>query len=46
MRPQVTNEPPKGVRANLLQTFRDLNDAYLEGCGKPQAWKKLVSDAV
>ncbi|KAK3243833.1 hypothetical protein CYMTET_46533 [Cymbomonas tetramitiformis] len=39
---KVTNEPPKGVRANLLRTFADMTDEYLESCSKPRAWKKLL----
>eukprot|EP00976_Prorocentrum_cordatum_P020722 420823-Prorocentrum_minimum.AAC.4 len=38
----VTNEPPKGVRANLLQSYMNLGEGFLEGCSKPDAWKKLV----
>jgi dynein heavy chain len=39
---KITNEPPKGVRANLLRSYATLGDAYLDECSKRAAWKKLV----
>jgi dynein heavy chain len=39
---KLTNEPPKGVRANMKRTFNDIQEDVWEGCSKPQPYKKLV----
>jgi len=39
---KLTNEPPKGLRANVTRTFRDISDKVFDGCTKPEAWKKLL----
>jgi dynein heavy chain len=40
---KLTNEPPKGVRANLIKSFDGLiNKDEWETCTKPRPWKKLL----
>jgi dynein heavy chain len=37
-----TQEPPRGLKANLKRTFMDVTDEQYEGCSKPHAFKKLL----
>jgi dynein heavy chain len=42
---KMTNEPPKGFRANLLRSFGNLikeEDFESDVCGKARQWKKLL----
>ena len=39
---KLTNEPPKGVRANMKRHFNDLTEEQWESCSKPQPYKKLM----
>jgi len=38
----LTNEPPKGVKANVKRTYNDLTEEQFEGCSKPAPYKKLL----
>ena len=39
---KITNEPPKGLKANLAGTFLNISDEYYEESTNPRAWKKLL----
>jgi dynein heavy chain len=40
---KLTNEPPKGMRANLLRSYTNVVDEkQFEESSKPEAWKKLL----
>ena len=40
---KLTNEPPRGVKANVARTYNDMTDVPFESChAKPTAWKKLL----
>eukprot|EP00927_Polykrikos_kofoidii_P048641 TRINITY_DN42889_c0_g1_i1.p1 TRINITY_DN42889_c0_g1~~TRINITY_DN42889_c0_g1_i1.p1 ORF type:complete len:698 (-),score=150.62 TRINITY_DN42889_c0_g1_i1:99-2111(-) len=39
---KITNEPPKGLRANLGRTFQDITPEIFEGCSKSREFKKLL----
>lgn len=38
----MTIEPPKGLRANLLRSYQNLDDKELNDCKNPEAFKKLL----
>jgi dynein heavy chain len=38
---KLTNEPPKGLKANLTRTFIDMKPETFESCSKPVPFKKL-----
>lgn len=40
---KITNEPPKGLRANLGRTYQDIGEDVFESCpSKPAEFKKLL----
>ena len=42
---KMTNEPPKGMRANMMQSFTSdpvSDPAFFDGCSRPKEWKKLL----
>jgi dynein heavy chain len=39
---KMTNEPPKGLRANVLGSMMKCDDKMLSDCAKPEAYSRLV----
>ncbi|CAM9233557.1 unnamed protein product, partial [Phaeothamnion confervicola] len=39
---KMTNEPPKGMRANLLGSLHGLEQSWLDSCRRPTEFKKLL----
>eukprot|EP00698_Gefionella_okellyi_P007648 TRINITY_DN186_c0_g2_i1.p1 TRINITY_DN186_c0_g2~~TRINITY_DN186_c0_g2_i1.p1 ORF type:complete len:2597 (+),score=793.21 TRINITY_DN186_c0_g2_i1:164-7954(+) len=39
---KLTNEPPKGIKANLTRSFNDVQNEYYDTCEKPLPWKKML----
>ena len=39
---KITNEPPKGIRANLMRSINAVSDEEYETCEKLEEWKKLL----
>jgi dynein heavy chain len=39
---KLTTEPPRGMRANLRRSYQNLTQDDLDGCEKPEIWRKLV----
>jgi dynein heavy chain len=39
---KITNEPPKGIKANLAQTYRGVEQQYLDESRKPEEHKKML----
>jgi dynein heavy chain len=38
---KMTNEPPKGIKANVAETYRTLSEEWFEDCSKPDRLKKM-----
>lgn len=39
---KITNEPPKGLKANLLRTYVEVNEKDYMNCTKPYEYQKLL----
>ncbi|MAD34528.1 MAG: hypothetical protein CMJ88_12345 [Planctomycetes bacterium] len=39
---KMTNEPPKGMRANLLGSYYSIEPDFFESCAKPREFKKML----
>lgn len=39
---KMTNEPPKGLKANMLQTWHSLGPSTFQECSQPEALKKVM----
>lgn len=39
---KITNEPPKGLKANLKRTFNEIDNKFYEGCTKSKPFKRLL----
>jgi dynein heavy chain len=39
---KVTNEPPRGLKANLTRTFNDISPEEYEASTKPDVYKKMI----
>jgi dynein heavy chain len=39
---KMTREPPKGLKANLMQSYISYSDEELNNCKKPDEFKKLL----
>jgi dynein heavy chain len=40
---KVTNEPPKGIKANIGRTYNDFTEEVLNSCSaKPTEWQRLL----
>ena len=39
---KLTNEPPKGIRANVSRSYNDIDAEFFDSCTKPLPWKKML----
>jgi len=38
---KITNEPPKGIKANVGRSFLDIDETWYNTCSKDQEFKKM-----
>jgi dynein heavy chain len=39
---KLTNEPPKGIKANMLKNYNDYYEGIIENCSKPEIWRNVL----
>eukprot|EP00753_Platysulcus_tardus_P001929 PLAT11596.21.p1 GENE.PLAT11596.21~~PLAT11596.21.p1 ORF type:complete len:1541 (+),score=910.45 PLAT11596.21:361-4623(+) len=39
---KMTNEPPKGMRANLMGSYLSFEPDWFNSCSKPAVWRKML----
>ena len=39
---KITNEPPKGLRSNMMSAYYVFNDEVMDKTDKPESWRKLL----
>jgi dynein heavy chain len=39
---KITNEPPKGLKANLLRSYNDVSEKTYNSCTKTEVFKQLL----
>jgi dynein heavy chain len=39
---KITNEPPKGLRANIKRTYEDMSEKYYASSSKQLPWQKML----
>jgi dynein heavy chain len=39
---KATSEPPKGLRANMLKSYKSITDNEFQSCTKPIAFRRLL----
>jgi dynein heavy chain len=39
---KTTMEPPNGIKANLMRSYANFNEEFINSCAKVDSWKKLL----
>jgi dynein heavy chain len=39
---KMTNEPPKGIKSSLAQSYRSIDSRWINSCSKPEELKKMM----